>query len=204
MSQVTNTALANTPGATFRSGLNGVLAALQSANSGATAPTTTVAGMFWFDTSTNPATLKQRNIADNGWQFVLTGADVSADIDFAVFPTLLANRETTKLLVDTSPLGNGALGTLGVTATAVSDGTASGTHTPSPATGNFRLLTNNAAFTLAAPVAAGDYTIIILLTNSTTPGAVTFSGFTKVAGDSLTVTTAHKFLLQITKLYSES
>jgi hypothetical protein len=109
MSQVTNTALANTPGATFRSGLNGVLAALQSANSGATAPTTTVAGMFWFDTSTNPATLKQRNIADNGWQLVLTGADVaamrtslelgaaallgvSANADFAVDPTLLATR----------------------------------------------------------------------------------------------------------------
>jgi hypothetical protein len=111
MSQVTNTALANTPGATFRSGLNGVLAALQSANSGATAPTTTVAGMFWFDTSTNPATLKQRNIADNGWQLVLTGADVaamrtslqlgaaatlgvSANADFTVSPTLLATRET--------------------------------------------------------------------------------------------------------------
>lgn len=48
-----------------RSDLNAVLAAIMSQNSSDTAPTTTKAGMFWYDTANS--ILKQRNAANDGW-----------------------------------------------------------------------------------------------------------------------------------------
>ena len=57
--------LNNASGATFRSDLNDALAAIVSANSGATAPSTTFAYQFWADTSTG--LLKQRNAANTAW-----------------------------------------------------------------------------------------------------------------------------------------
>ncbi len=80
--------IANADGATVRADINSVLAAIVSQNSGATAPTTTFAYMWWFDTTT--AILKQRNATDSGWiplwklstsgwQVLLTkGADIAS------------------------------------------------------------------------------------------------------------------------------
>ncbi|MBV5334711.1 MAG: hypothetical protein JZU49_02775 [Sulfuricurvum sp.] len=48
-----------------RSDLNAVLAAIMSQNSSGTVPTTTKAGMFWYDTASS--ILKQRNAANDGW-----------------------------------------------------------------------------------------------------------------------------------------
>lgn len=91
--------------------------------------------------------------------------------------------------------------TAGYTATADNDGTiSSGTYTPAPSQGNLKRIVNGGAFTLAAPTAAGDYTLIIQVTNSATAGTVTFSGFTFSDGDSLTTTNGDDFLLFITKL----
>lgn len=52
----------------FRSDLNNALAAIASNNSNATAPTTTYAGMWWNDTTSNY--LKIRNAADSAWIIV--------------------------------------------------------------------------------------------------------------------------------------
>lgn len=49
----------------FRSDLNSALAAIVSHNSGVTAPTTTYANMFWYDTTND--LLKMRNEANSGW-----------------------------------------------------------------------------------------------------------------------------------------
>jgi hypothetical protein len=57
--------IANADGATVRSDLNSVLSAIVSQNSGATAPSTTAAYMWWFDTTTN--LLKIRDAADAAW-----------------------------------------------------------------------------------------------------------------------------------------
>ncbi len=75
--------------------------------------------------------------------------------------------------------------------------TSSGTWTPNMATSNFVLMRNGGAFTLAAPSADGS--MVIFLYN-TAPGAVTFSGFTKVSGDSLNVNVGHGFYLFITNI----
>lgn len=57
--------LANANGATFRSDVNAALNAIATANSGATAPTTTFAFMWWFDTANN--LLKIRNSSNSAW-----------------------------------------------------------------------------------------------------------------------------------------
>lgn len=55
----------NQTSASLRSDLNNALAAIVSQNSGATAPATTYANQFWYDTSTD--TLKQRNENNTVW-----------------------------------------------------------------------------------------------------------------------------------------
>ena len=90
--------------------------------------------------------------------------------------------------------------TAGYTATSTDDGTkSSGTYTPDPAGGNFKHIANGGAFTLAAPTATGCYTLVIEVANNATAGAITFSGFDKESGDTLTTTDGDDFQLVITK-----
>jgi len=90
--------------------------------------------------------------------------------------------------------------TAGYTATIHDLGTiASGTVTPDPANGNYQKLTNNGAFTLAAPsLTAGQGTSIrIDVTNGASAGTITFSGFAVQDGDTLTTTNGHEFFIAI-------
>jgi hypothetical protein len=88
----------------------------------------------------------------------------------------------------------------GITATADDDGTFStGTYTPTPVGGNFKRIVNGGAFTLAEPSAAGDYTLVIQITNTTGAGAITMSGFDKVTGDAFTTTDGNDFFVFVTK-----
>lgn len=57
--------IANQTASSARSDINSGLQALASNNSGASAPTTTYANMWWYDTSAN--ILKQRNESDTAW-----------------------------------------------------------------------------------------------------------------------------------------
>ena len=88
--------------------------------------------------------------------------------------------------------------TVGYTSATVDLGTASsGTYTPNMASGNHVLLRNGGAFTLAPP--ANDGSMVIYLYN-TAPGAVTFSGWHKVVGDTLDLTVGHAFYLFVTNI----
>ena len=73
MSQVTSQSVSNGSGAAVRAAMNNIFGALFSASSGATAPTTTVAGQLWFDTGSTPAVLKRRNSANTDWDKVSPG-----------------------------------------------------------------------------------------------------------------------------------
>ena len=92
--------------------------------------------------------------------------------------------------------------TAGYTATAADDGTkSSGTYTPAPAAGNLKRIVNGGAFTLAAPTASGDYTIIVQVTNNASAGAISTSGFSKTTGTgNLTTTDGDDFFAYITKI----
>jgi hypothetical protein len=67
----------NQAGAGFRSDVNAALQALATISSGSTAPATTYAFQLWMDTSTSPATLRQRNSANNAW-LAIGSADTAA------------------------------------------------------------------------------------------------------------------------------
>lgn len=82
-----------------------------------------------------------------------------------------------------------------------SDGTrTSGTYEPNPTTCNMRRIVNGGAFTLAAPTSGGDYTMVLLVTNDASAGAITMTGFNKVEG-SFTTTDGDQFIVYITKIY---
>ena len=88
----------------------------------------------------------------------------------------------------------------GFTATADDDGTqSSGTYTPTPVGGNMKRIVNGGAFTLAAPTATGDYTMVIQITNNASAGAITLSGFSKTSGNPFTTTNGHDFFVYVTK-----
>ena len=67
MAQTSSYEIANDSGAVVRGRLNEVFAAVQSSNSGASAPTNTAPGMLWLDTSVTPAVLRRRNTANTAW-----------------------------------------------------------------------------------------------------------------------------------------
>lgn len=59
--------IANQSGSAFRADLNNALAAIVSSNSGASAPSTTYAYQIWIDSSTSPATIRQRDASNSSW-----------------------------------------------------------------------------------------------------------------------------------------
>lgn len=73
----------------------------------------------------------------------------------------------------------------------------SGTTTLDMANGNYQKLTNNGAFTLAAPSDTG--AIDLEITNGASAGSITFSGFTvgSSTGSALTTTNTNKFIVSI-------
>ena len=89
-----------------------------------------------------------------------------------------------------------------MTSTAADDGTkTTGTYSPTPIGGNMKRIVNQGTFSIAAPTAAGDYTMIIQITNAATlAGTITLTGFSKTTGSALTTTANDDFLLYITKL----
>jgi hypothetical protein len=109
-----------------------------------------------------------------------------------------ASTWTTPVEIVTSAGGQSFSG--GFTATAFAQ-TITANYQPSPINGNLQSITNGAnAKSFLAPNVAGDYTLQVLLTNASGAGAITFSGFTFVEGDDLTLTAGHRFLLFITKI----
>lgn len=89
----------------------------------------------------------------------------------------------------------------GYSTVAVDDGTrTAGTYRPSPVGGNTRRIVNGGPFTIAAPNVAGDYSMVVQMTNNASAGAVAFSGFSKVVGSAITTTNGHDFFIFITKV----
>ncbi len=111
-------------------------------------------------------------------------------------------KATLKAYFDTLYVAlSGSALTGGFTATAVDDGTkSSGTYTPTPVGGNFRRAINGGAHSLAAPTAAGDYTMVVQYTNNASAGAITLTGFSKTSGDAFTTVNGDDFLVFITRV----
>ena len=65
MPQITSWTIPNSGGSTYRAAVNTALSAIQSCSSGTAAPSPTVAGMLWYDTTNSE--LKRRNTANTAW-----------------------------------------------------------------------------------------------------------------------------------------
>jgi hypothetical protein len=88
--------------------------------------------------------------------------------------------------------------TVGYTATTPDLGTtSSGTWTPNMASGNYVLMRNGGTFTIAPP--SNDGSMVVYFYNSA-PGAITFSGWNKVTGDTLNTVVGNAFFLFITSI----
>jgi hypothetical protein len=90
----------------------------------------------------------------------------------------------------------------GFTLTPNSLGNIGSSYTPDPTAGNYQYGTNHVASTWSAP--SSDCAIDILVTNDSTAGAITFSGYTVSAatGDALDTTNTHKFIISIRRINS--
>ena len=91
----------------------------------------------------------------------------------------------------------------GYTATAVNDGTlvAGANYIPTPIGGNFRKFIVSGNITFSAPSAAGDYTMVVQITNSATGGGTfVFNGYTRVDGETIDTTANFKYMAFITKV----
>jgi len=114
----------------------------------------------------------------------------------------LAGTDSTTITFPASSAAMAALNiedqalTGGVIVTSKSLGTiSSGTVTPDPGDRPLQHYTNGGAHTLAPSANVGS--ILVDITNDASAGAITTSGFTKVAGDAFTTTNAHKFRCHI-------
>jgi len=74
MPQTSSFVIANDAGAAVRARINEIVAALQSTSAGTSAPSATVAGMLWVDTSVSPPVLRRRNATNTGWDALLDAA----------------------------------------------------------------------------------------------------------------------------------
>ena len=123
MSQVTNYTVENAGGATVRADINNILLAIQSNNSGVSAPSTTYPGMLWLETpASGDYTLKIRDKGNNHWLTVGVVTDPGSDDDMgtrllqgAASKTYIKRSDGTVLLAEdgsnVATLTNVVLGT---------------------------------------------------------------------------------------------
>lgn len=114
--------------------------------------------------------------------------------------TLSTARLSQTWLTSTST-GQTISGGANVTATSLTSSTG---ITVDPGKCPLQYITRNSAMTITAPTADGS--MVLLITNGATPGAVTFSGFSTGTGngDSLTTSTGSKFMVHMVRINGTS
>jgi len=133
-------------------------------------------------------------IVGNGTNWVAeSGATARASLGLTIGTDVQAyDADTAKLDVEDQVLTGGVRVT--------SKSLATGSITLDPGDRPLQYITNNGAFTITAP--ANDGSLLLLVTNGASAGAITFSGFTvsSSVGDALTTTNAHNFVISVVRI----
>ena len=109
MAQSTDQSIdAGLSGLAVRNAINTNLAALFSSSSGASAPSPTVGGMLWLDTSLATPVLKMRNNANTGWLAVVT-SDYATATGLALIQAASATVARTAIAAPPVPTNNSAI-----------------------------------------------------------------------------------------------
>jgi hypothetical protein len=128
---------------------------------------------------------------------------VSVASNTEVVARTVTNKVLTPANVDKLVLRDGDTLNGGFTATVVDDGTlsAGANYIPTPVGGNFRKIVVSGNITFSAPSAAGDYTMVVQITNSSSGGGTfVFNGYTRVDGETILTTANFKYMAFITKV----
>lgn len=156
------------------------------------------------------STLKATNLQNENSATVNISLNTSGGVAFPALTGLMKANGSSAAAAATAGTDYMAPGTssnltVGHTVTPYNLGTGSGTVTPAAANGNYQYITNNGAFTMAAP--AADCAIDILVTNGASAGAITISGYTAPSGgggDTYATTNANKYLFMIRRINGTS
>jgi hypothetical protein len=185
----TNTITANGPAnATLTSGKAFFRFIASGTNSGATTINITPSG---------GAALGAKNIFFNGSACVggeiVSGATAVIMYDGTQFQLIVSSRPATLNIEDQTLTGG-----VRVTSKSITPGN----FTADPGDRPLQYITNGGAFTITAP--ANDGSMMLLITNDASAGAITWSGFqvSGDTGDALTTTDGHDFLVSIVRINS--
>lgn len=98
----------NASGATVRADINSALSAIQTLNSGTSAPSSTAAGMLWLDTTGGaPYALKVRDAGNNHWLTLASVTDPGSDGNIETSATIKGTIDATATLTNaTFPSGH--------------------------------------------------------------------------------------------------
>lgn len=140
------------------------------------------------------------NAVTLGGSLTLSGAHTTA---LTITGTTAVTLPTAGTLLSSSATAQAISG--GARVTSFNIGTvSSGTTTLDPGNCTLQYLSNNGAFTLAAP--ANDGAIILCVTNAGSAGTITFSGFSvgSNTGDAYDTTNGHVFMFYVARVNSIS
>lgn len=174
--------IANQTTAAFRTDLNNSLSAIVSNNSGASAPSTTFANQWWYDTTND--ILKIRNEADTAWINIgyinqtsgefepyIAGTQITDFLDEDAMTsdsaTAVASQQSIKAYVDSLITFTGSAPIFGVRAFCVWNGEGSTGTTTTQAEGNIGTLTKNST---------GSWTVTFTTAMPDANYAISFSG----------------------------
>ena len=100
--------ISNASGATVRADINSALSAIQTLNSGTSAPSSTAAGMLWLDTTGGaPYALKVRDAGNNHWLTLASVTDPGSDGNIETSATIKGAIDSSASLANaTFPAGH--------------------------------------------------------------------------------------------------
>jgi hypothetical protein len=148
--------ISNASGATVRADINSALSAIQTLNSGTSAPSSTAAGMLWLDTTGGaPYALKVRDAGNNHWLTLASVTDPGSDGNIETSATIKGTIDSSADLSNANfPYAT--------------QSQVFGTHTTGTITGG----TNSLTVASSAGISNGDFVVA----EGITPGTTVSSG----------------------------